>query len=88
MFAVIAPALMTGAFADRVNFGPYMVFLNTLGTLGIFPGLPLMGRWLDGQTRRLGFAGGIVIHVTAGFSALATVVCVTVETPLGRKRGE
>ena len=27
MFAVIAPALMTGAFADRVNFGPYMVFI-------------------------------------------------------------
>ena len=75
MFAVIAPALMTGAFADRVNFGPYMVFIALWAHLVYFPVCHWI--WGGGWMAKQGvwdFAGGIVIHVTAGFSALATVV--------------
>lgn len=76
MFAVIAPALMTGAFADRMNFGPYLVYIFCWIHLVYFP----FCHWVwgpDGWMAAEGvvdFAGGIVVHITAGFSALATVV--------------
>jgi Amt family ammonium transporter len=76
MFAVIAPALMTGAFADRMLFGPYLVYIFCWIHLVYFPWC----HWVwgpDGWVAGYGvvdFAGGIVLHVTAGFSALATVM--------------
>merc|ERR1712216_579774 len=75
MFAVIAPSLMTGAFADRVRFVPYVLFIFFWVHLVYFPVCHWI--WGGGWMAKQGvwdFAGGIVIHVTAGFSALATVV--------------
>lgn len=73
MFAIITPALMTGAFVGRFRFGAYLLFI-TVWTILIY--LPV-GHWIwgGGFLAKLGvvdFAGGIVIHTTAGFSALAT----------------
>jgi len=76
MFAVIAPALMTGAFAERMKFIPFILFVVLWMHFVYFPWC----HWIWGPNGWLGtwgvydFAGGIVIHVTAGFSALATVV--------------
>ena len=75
MFAVIAPSLMTGAFADRVRFVPYLIFIAVWVHLVYFPFCHWV--WGGGWMARHGvkdFAGGIVVHTTAGFSALATVV--------------
>ena len=74
MFAVIAPSLMTGAFADRVRFVPYVIFILVWVHLVYFPWAHWV--WGNGWVARQGvkdFAGGIVVHTTAGFSALATV---------------
>mmetsp|Transcript_15262 Transcript_15262/g.36976 ORF Transcript_15262/g.36976 Transcript_15262/m.36976 type:complete len:457 (+) Transcript_15262:239-1609(+) len=76
MFAVIAPALMTGAFADRMMFKPYLVYIFVWVHLVYFP----FCHWVwgpDGWLAKEGvvdFAGGIVLHITAGFSSLACVV--------------
>lgn len=74
MFAIITPALMTGAFVGRIKFGAYLVFIS-LWTILIY--LPVAHWiWGGGFLARLGvvdFAGGIVIHAAAGVSALATV---------------
>ncbi|MBL8579886.1 MAG: ammonium transporter [Mesorhizobium sp.] len=73
MFAIITPALMTGAFVGRIKFGAYLVFI-ALWTILIY--LPVAHWiWGGGFLSRLGvvdFAGGIVIHAAAGVSALAT----------------
>lgn len=75
MFAVIAPALITGAFAGRLNFKGYLQFL-VLWMLVVY--IPVCHWvWGGGFLARLGvvdFAGGIVIHVSAGFAALASVI--------------
>lgn len=75
MFAIISPALITGAFAGRLNFSGYLKFL-ILWTILIY--LPVCHWiWGGGFLARMGvvdFAGGIVIHVSAGFSALASVM--------------
>jgi Amt family ammonium transporter len=76
MFAVITPALMTGAFAERIKFGPFLVFVVLWIHFVYFPWC----HWVWGPNGWLmtwgvvDFAGGLVVHVTAGFSALATVV--------------
>ena len=78
MFAVITPALMTGAFADRVRFGPYLVFIVLWLLLVYCP----VCHWVWGPDGWMGvwgvkdFAGGIVVHTTAGFGALASVFVV------------
>lgn len=77
MFAIITPALITGAFADRVNFKSYLVFL-VIWSVGIY--IPLAHWvWGGGWLQRLGlldFAGGTVVHASAGFAALASVLIV------------
>jgi Amt family ammonium transporter len=77
MFAVITPALITGAFADRVNFKSYLIFLVIWS---IFIYIPLAHWiWGGGFLAKLGvvdFAGGIVVHISAGFAALASVFIV------------
>jgi Amt family ammonium transporter len=73
MFAVITPALITGAFVERVRFKTFLVFTLLWATLVYDP----VAHWVwgvGGMLRQLGaldFAGGTVVHVTAGFSALA-----------------
>jgi Amt family ammonium transporter len=77
MFAIIAPALITGAFADRFKFKSYLVFVILWSLLVYIPATHWV--WGGGFLQKLGvadFAGGIVIHATAGFSALATVLFV------------
>lgn len=75
MFAVITPALMTGAFADRLRFLPYLIFISIWVLVVYCP----FCHWIWGPGGWMGewgvkdFAGGIVVHTTAGFSALATV---------------
>ena len=73
MFAIITPALMTGAFVGRFRFGAYLWFV-ALWTIAVY--LPAAHWiWGGGFLAQLGvvdFAGGIVIHTAAGFSALAT----------------
>lgn len=74
MFAIITPALITGAFADRVNFKSYLKFLVFWS---IFAYIPLAHWiWGGGFLQKLGvvdFAGGIVVHISAGFASLASV---------------
>jgi ammonium transporter, Amt family len=81
MFAVITPALITGAFANRVRFGPYLAFLTAWLLFVYFPIVHMIwgGGWLE-QWGVLDFAGGIVVHAIAGMAALAAVFFV------GRRR--
>ena len=81
MFAIITPALITGAFSNRVRFGAYLLFLVGWLTLVYFPFVHMV--WGGGWLARMGvldFAGGIVVHNIAGMAALASVLYV------GRRR--
>ncbi len=74
MFAIITPALISGAFADRVRFKAYMIFLTIWLLFVYFPLVHMVwGGGLFAQWGVLDFAGGIVVHATAGFAALASV---------------
>jgi Amt family ammonium transporter len=75
-FAIITPALITGSFAGRVRFRGYILFM-TLFTLFIYTPLAHMTWHPDGLLRNWGvldFAGGTVVHMSAGFAALAGAV--------------
>jgi ammonium transporter, Amt family len=78
MFAIITPALITGAFANRVTFKAYFLFLTAWLILVYFPFVHML--WSpDGLLAKWGaldFAGGIVVHASAGFAALASVLYV------------
>jgi len=77
MFAIITPALITGAFANRVRFGAYLAFLTAWLTLVYFPFVHMV--WGNGLLAKWGvldFAGGIVVHNIAGMAALASVLYV------------
>jgi len=81
MFAIITPALITGAFTNRVTFRAYMIFLTGWLLLVYFPFVHMVwGGGLLAQMGVLDFAGGIVVHAIAGFAALASVIYV------GRRR--
>ncbi len=71
-FAVITPALITGSFVERVKFGPFLVFSLLWATLIYDPLCHWVwgGGWI-GAMGALDFAGGTVVHIAAGFSALA-----------------
>lgn len=74
MFAIITPALITGAFVNRINFKAYMIFLTFWQILVYYPFVHMIwGGGLLAQWGVLDFAGGIVVHATAGFAALASV---------------
>lgn len=77
MFAVITPALITGAFADRVKFKSYLVFLIFWSMLVYLPLAHMT--WGGGYFAAHGvldFAGGMVVHMSSGFAALASVFVV------------
>ena len=78
MFAIITPALITGAFANRVTFKAYFLFLTGWLIFVYFPFVHMI--WSpEGLLAKWGvldFAGGIVVHNTAGFAALASVLFV------------
>jgi Amt family ammonium transporter len=72
-FAVITPALITGAFAERVRFSAYVLFM-VLFTIFIYAPLAHLTWHPDGLLHKWGvldFAGGTVVHVSAGVAALA-----------------
>jgi Amt family ammonium transporter len=77
MFAIITPALITGAFANRVTFKAYMLFLTFWLIFVYFPFVHMI--WGGGILATWGvldFAGGIVVHNIAGIAALASVLYV------------
>ena len=77
MFAIITPALITGAFTNRVTFKAYMLFLTAWLTFVYFPFVHMV--WGGGILAKWGvldFAGGIVVHNIAGVAALASVLYV------------
>lgn len=82
-FAVITPALISGAIADRMKFSAWVIFLGLWGVLVYSP----VAHWVfspEGwlfQRGALDFAGGTVVHINAGIAALALAVI------LGRRRG-
>ncbi len=82
MFAIITPALISGAFAERIRFGPYCLFILLWSTLIYAP----LAHWVwavdsggkpAGWLAKLGaldFAGGTVVHIAAGVSGLAAIL--------------
>lgn len=82
MFAVITPALITGAFAERMKFPAFVVFIVAWATFVYNPFAHWVwgGGWLF-ELGALDFAGGTVIHILSGVSAL--VACIV----LGKRRG-
>jgi Amt family ammonium transporter len=82
MFAIITPALISGAFAERIKFGGYVAFI-TLWSLLVYSPIAHWvwgGGWLGGRGV-LDFAGGTVVHINAGIAALAFAIY------LGKRRG-
>jgi len=85
MFAIITPALITGAIADRMRFKAWVWLIGLWSVLVYAP----VAHWVfapvgwlnDGGTRALDFAGGTAVHINAGIAALAAVLV------LGRRRG-
>jgi len=85
MFAVITPALITGAFAERAKFSTFLVFMVLWATLVYDPVAHWVwgaGGWLgmvaeengDVGIKALDFAGGTVVHINAGVAALAAAI--------------
>jgi Amt family ammonium transporter len=82
MFAIITPALMIGAFAERMRFAPYVAFI-TVWLLAVYCPLAHMV-WGGGYIGTMGakdFAGGLVVHMSSGYSALVAALF------LGKRRG-
>jgi Amt family ammonium transporter len=82
MFAVITPALITGAFAERLKFSAFLIFVVLWVTLVYSP----MCHWVWGggwmaKMGALDFAGGAVVHMSSGASALAAVIVI------GKRKG-
>jgi Amt family ammonium transporter len=83
MFAVITPALITGAYAERIKFSTFVVFTLIWATLVYDP----IAHWVwgkDGWLHNLGaldFAGGTVVHMSSGYSALVLALI------MGRRNG-
>ena len=77
MFAVITPALITGAFADRMKFSSYLLFLVLWSTFVYSPVAHWVwgGGWL-GAMGALDFAGGTVVHINAGMAALIAALVI------------
>jgi Amt family ammonium transporter len=77
MFAIITPALITGAFANRITFKAYLIFLVAWQLLVYFPFVHMIwGGGMLSEWGALDFAGGIVVHALAGMAALASVLYV------------
>jgi len=88
MFAIITPALIAGAFAERVRFGAMVLFSTLWAFLVYFPVAHMvwgnggfLNAYLGGKIPVFDFAGGTVVHITSGFSALVTALYI------GKRRG-
>jgi Amt family ammonium transporter len=84
MFAIITPALITGAFAERAKFLPFCIFMVAWSLLVYAPVAHWVfdsEGWIAADVLGLDFAGGTAIHVNAGAAALAAAIC------YGKRRG-
>jgi Amt family ammonium transporter len=92
MFAVITPALISGAIADRTKFWSWVIFLVVWVTVVYFPVAhwvfafdapdgSTLGGWLANRIKALDFAGGTAVHINAGAAGLALALV------LGRRKG-
>lgn len=77
MFAIITPALITGAFAERMKFSAMLAFCTLWSVIVYFPLAHMvwgdggmLNAFLGGSVKALDFAGGTVVHISSGFSAL------------------
>jgi len=77
MFAIITPALITGAFAERMKFSAMLLFCSLWSVIVYFPLAHMvwgdggfLNAFLGGKVPALDFAGGTVVHISSGFSAL------------------
>jgi Amt family ammonium transporter len=87
MFAIITVALISGAIADRVRFGAWMLFAGLWATIVYFPvahwvfafdnaEAGVVGGWIANDLGALDFAGGTAVHINAGAAALALVLVI------------
>lgn len=86
MFAIITPALMTGAFAERMKFSTFLVF-SLLWTSLVYDPLAHWVWGTGGFLRNMGaldFAGGTVVHISAGISALVAVLIMGKRVDFGK----
>ena len=87
MFAIITPALITGAFVERVRFKAFLIFSLLWATLIYDP----VAHWVWGlggifhELGALDFAGGTVVHITAGYSALAFALVIGARKGFGSR---
>jgi ammonium transporter, Amt family len=87
MFAIITPALITGTFAERMKFSTFLVFTLLWATLVYDP----LAHWVWGKGGWLGslgtldFAGGTVVHISSGISALAAALVIGKRQGFGRE---
>ena len=87
MFAIITPALITGAFVERISFKAFLIFSLLWATLVYDP----VCHWVwgeGGMLRNIGaldFAGGTVVHISAGFSALAFALVIGPRRGFGQR---
>ena len=92
MFAIITPALITGAFAERMKFSAMLLFMAIWGTVVYFPMVHMVwgGGFMsgDGVIPCLDFAGGTVVHISSGVSALVVALYLgkRIGYPSGRMR--
>jgi len=89
-FAIITVALISGAVADRMKFGAWLLFAGLWATIVYFPvahwvfafdGDTVVGGWIANQLAAIDFAGGTAVHINAGIAALALSIVV------GKRRG-
>ncbi len=88
MFAVITPALITGAFAERKKFSTFLIFTLLWSTL-VYAPLAHMVWGVGGFLRNLGtldFAGGTVVHISSGVAALAAAIVIGKRNGYGQER--
>jgi Amt family ammonium transporter len=86
MFAIITPALMIGAFAERMRFAPYLAF-TVLWLLVVYCPLAHMvwgGGWIGAMGAK-DFAGGLVVHMSSGYSALVAAILLGKRAGFGRE---
>jgi Amt family ammonium transporter len=88
MFAIITPALITGAFAERMKFSALLLFMTLWALVVYFPMAHmvwgkggLLNAFLGGKVPCFDFAGGTVVHITSGVSALVCAVYI------GKRKG-
>jgi len=87
MFAIITPALITGAFAERFKFRTFLVFLVIWLTVVYCPLAHWVwgGGWIGAKLGAIDFAGGLVVHISSGAAALAAALVIGKRKEYGEK---